>query len=152
MKQNVTGKSSELSDRQLLALPYLTTSKSQTEAAESAGISRMTLHRWLNEPAFRETYQRQREEAAALATTEIRALMLKAAVVLAERLDSDNPEERARASRDVMTYGLKVADAEANRKAVERLNRLISNVEKEDDYHARHPDVPRTRHSNSLRR
>ena len=151
MTQDVTEESPELTDRQLLALPYLTASKTHTEAAESAGISRMTLHRWLNEPAFREAYERQREEAAALATTEIRALMLKAAVVLAERLDSDDPEERARASRDVMTYGLKVADAEANRKVVERLNRLISNAEEEDSYHARNPHEPRTYNPNSLR-
>ena len=151
MLRNVTEDSGELSERQLLALPYLTTSKSQTEAAESAGISRMTFHRWLNEPAFRELYERQREEAAALATTEIRALMLKAAVVLAELLDSDDPEERARASRDVMTYGLKVADAEGNRKVVERLNRLISNVEEEDSYHARNPQHPRAHSPNSLR-
>ena len=151
MKRNVTEDSGELSDRQLLALPYLTVSKTHTEAAQSAGISRMTLHRWLNDPAFREAYERQREEAAALATSEIRALMLKAAVVLAERLESDDPEERARASRDVMTYGLKVADAEGNRQVVERLNRLISNVEEDDRYHARNPHAPRTYNPNSLR-
>ena len=43
-----------------------------------------------------------------------------------------------------MTYGLKVADAEGNRQVVERLNRIISNVEAEDRYHARNPHVPRT--------
>ena len=135
MVRNVTEKPSDLSERQLLALPYLTASKSHTEAAENAGISRMTLHRWLNEPAFREAYERQREEAAALATTEIRALMLKAAVLLAERLESDDPEERARASRDVMDYGLKLGDIEKNRKVVERLDRFLATAEGERRYY-----------------
>ncbi|MCY4530242.1 MAG: hypothetical protein OXD46_14580 [Chloroflexi bacterium] len=77
--------------------------------------------------------------------------MLKVGVVLAERLESDDPEERARASRDVMTYGLKVAEVEGNRRVVERVNRLISNVEAEDDFHALNPHVPRSYNPNSLR-
>ena len=84
----------------------------------------------MNEPGFREEYQRQRNEAHSLAIAEFRALMLKAAVVLAERLESDDPEERARASRDVMRYGSKIADPEAYRKVIEGLNRFISNAEK----------------------
>ena len=76
--------------------------------------------------------------------------MLKAAHVLAERLESEDSQERARASRGVMAYGLKVAEAEGNRRVVERLNRLISNVEEEDDFHARSPHVPRTYNQNSL--
>ena len=130
MERNVTEKSSELTERQLLALPYLTVSKSQGEAAENAGISRTTLHRWMNEPGFREEYQRQRNEAHSLAIAEFRALMLKAAVVLAERLESDDPEERARASRDVMMYGSKIADPEPYRNVIQSLNRFISNAEK----------------------
>ena len=151
MERNVTENSSELTDRQLLALPYLTVSKSQSEAVENAGISRTTLHRWMNEPGFREAYERQRNQAYALATTEFKALLLKAAVVMAERMESDDPEERARASRDLMRYGSKVADSEANRQVVERLNRIISNVEAEDRYHARNPHVPGTRNPSSRR-
>ena len=151
MSHDVPQEPTALSQRQLLAIPYLTASPTFTEAAEKLGVSRKTIYRWLNDPDFRQAYERQREETAALATSEIRSLMLKAAVVLAERLESDDPEERARASRDVMTYGLKVADSEANRRVVERLNRIISNVEEEDRYHARNPHVPHTRNPNSRR-
>ena len=151
MVQNVTEKPSGLTERQILALPYLTASKTHVEAAESAGISRNTLSRWLTEPAFRAAYEQQREEAAALASAEIRALMLKAAVVLAERLESDDPEERARASRDVMNFGLKVGDAEKNRKVVERLNHFLSIVEEGQDLHDGLPPAPRTYNPNSLR-
>ena len=70
MLQNVTEETSELSERQILALPYLTASNTHLESAESAGISRMTLYRWLNDPAFRQAYERQREETAALVWTQ----------------------------------------------------------------------------------
>ena len=136
----------------MLALPYLTASKSHTEAAENAGISRMTLHRWLTEPAFRKAYERQREEAAALASSEMRALMLKAAAALSQNLESDDPNVRARASRDVMAYGFKLGDAEKNRKVVERLNRFLATAEGENRYYAENSHAPRAYNPNSLRR
>ncbi len=136
----------------MLALPYLTSSKSLSEAAENAGISRMTIHRWLTEPAFRKAYESQREETAALATAEIRALMLKAAVALSQNLESDDPNVRARASRDVMAYGFKLGDAEKNRKVVERLNRFLATAEGERSYYAENSHASRAYNPNSIRR
>lgn len=160
MLQNVAKNQTELSDRQLLALPYLTASRTFTEAAENAGVSRETVRRWMNDPAFRQEYERQRDEAFALAAAEIKALMLKAAVVFAERLESDDPEERARASRDVMTYGakvvdikLKTSDAEENRKIADRLKRIMAEMDEEEEMRNHPPSrSPRTRRPPRIRR
>ena len=112
----------------------------------------MTIHRWLTEPAFRKAYERQREETAALASSEIRALMLKAAVALSQNLESDDPNVRARASRDVMAYGFKLGDAEENRRAVERLKRFLATAEGERRYYAENSHARRPYNPNSLRR
>ena len=152
MSHDVPQESTALSERQQLAIPYLTASSTFTEAAEKLGVSRRTIHRWLTEPAFRKAYERQREETAALATAEIRALMLKAAVALSQNLESDDPNVRARASRDVMAYGFKLSDAEKNRKVIERLNRFLATAEGENRYYAENPQVRRAYNPNSLRR
>lgn len=152
MSHNVPQESTALSERQQLAIPYLTASSTFTEAAEKLGVSRRTIHRWLTEPAFRKAYERQREETAALASSEIRALMLKAAVALSQNLESDDPNVRARASRDVMDYGFKLSDAEKNRKVIERLNRYLATSEGERRYSAENSHAPRTYNPNSLRR
>ena len=55
--------------------------------------------------------------------------MLKALVVQAERLDSDDPKERARAAREIFEYDSKTATSHENQKLVNRLHDLIFSVE-----------------------
>ena len=55
--------------------------------------------------------------------------MLKALAIQAERLDSDDPKERARVAKEIIDYDVKTSTSHENQKLLNRLHRLIYNVE-----------------------
>lgn len=143
MSGDVRQNSSMLSNNQIHALPYMTSSRTFAEAAEKAGISPRTIHRWMNDPAFREEYERQRDEAAAIARAALRALMLDAVAVLAERLDNEDPQERVRAAKTILSFDTKTAAVDSNRKVVNRLNRVMAQIDEE----VQNPRIPPPTHT-----
>lgn len=82
-----------VSSKQRAALDALATGSTHAEAADSAGVSRETVSRWLNHhPAFRTAYAAQCSALAAEAVERCRAIRAKAsAVVLAKLDDADLP-------------------------------------------------------------
>ena len=132
MSEDVRQNSVTLSDRQVHALPFMTSSRTFAEAAEKAGISPRTIHRWMNDPAFREEYQRQRDEAGSIARAAIRGLMLEAVSVLAERLSSEDPQERVRAAKTILNFDTKTAAVDSNRKVVNHLNRIMAQIDEQE--------------------
>ena len=128
----------------MLAIPNLVSSKSVSEAAELAGVHRKTIHRWLNDEAFREAYEEQRDAVAFYARSGMRALMLKAMSIQAERLDSDDPKERARAAKEIIDYDMKASTSHENQKLVNRLHNLVYGVQnKMQDEHTVNAQVDR---------
>ena len=125
MSQDVTNSEKELSERQVLAIPHLVSAKSVSETAELIGVNRRTVYRWMDDPAFREEYDRQRDAVAGFARSGMRALMLKALSVQAERFDSDDPRERARAAKEIMDYDAKTAPKHESQKLLNRLHSVI---------------------------
>ena len=125
MSSNVANSKKKLSDRQVLALPHLTSSQSLNDAAQNAGVSPRTVQRWMNDPAFREEYERQRDEITLYARSGLRALLFKALSIQAQRLDSDDPKERARAAQAIMDYEMKTARTHENQKVIDRLHNLM---------------------------
>ena len=125
MEQNGTLSENELSEKQLIAIPHLVSSKSISEAAELAGVGRTTIYRWLNDPTFRAAYEEQRDAVAKYARSGMRSLMLKALSIQAERLESDDPKERARAAQAIMDYDTKTARTHENQKVIDRLHNLM---------------------------
>ena len=111
-----------LAERQLAALPYLASSSTLSEGARLAGIARTTLYRWCEDPYFRRELERQRSEAAELASAELSGLMLKAAQVLAEAMEHPNPTVRVRAAHVAITSGLKVGEFKALDERMDQLN------------------------------
>ena len=100
----------DLTEKQMVALPYVAAATSLAEGARHASIARSTLHRWMEDPHFRRALENAREEAADLARTELQGLMLKAVHVIAESLDHPRPDIRLRAASAAMALGLKVVD------------------------------------------
>ena len=133
MPQDVTNSEKELSERQELAIPHLVSAKSASETADLVGVNRRTVYRWMDDPTFREEYDRQRDAVANFARSSMRALMLKALSIQAERLDSDDPKERARAAKEIIDYDKTTARSHENQKLVNRLHRLIYNEEVRQD-------------------
>ena len=129
MQQDATNSEKELSERQVLAIPHLVSAKSASETADLIGVNRSTIYRWMDDPTFRDEYDRQRDAVAKFARTGMKALMLKALTVQAERLDSDDPKERARAAKEVFDYDTKTVTNHENQKLINRIHYLIFNDE-----------------------
>lgn len=125
MPQNAPLSEKTLSHKQLQAIPHLISSKSASEAAERAGVNRKTIYRWLNDDTFRAAFEEERDAVAQYARSGMRSLMLNALSVQAERLESDDPRERARAAQAIMDYDTKTARTHENQKVIDRLHNLM---------------------------
>ena len=125
MSQNETpGKA--LTARQAAALPYLVATPSIEEGARLAHVGRATLYRWMQDDEFRSRLEQLRAEAAELARTELRGLMLKSVVVLAESLEDPNPNIRLRAAQMTLTTGLKIIDVESIERRLDRIDHAMA--------------------------
>ena len=107
MKQNETNGTTSLTERQLGALPYVVSSPTLSEGAKRAEIARATLWRWMQDDEFRKELECLRDEAAELAHTELKGLMLKATLVLGEAMEDCNPLVRLRAAQIALNAHLK---------------------------------------------
>ena len=114
------GKSS-LTARQKSALPVLASASSIAEAARLSDVGRRTLHRWLDDPDFRDELARLHKEAADLARGLLQGVMLQAVLALADSLQDPNPEIRLRAIRTALNYSVKVNDIESLRQDLQAL-------------------------------
>ena len=129
MEQNGTDASREpdgLSENQLAALPYLVASTNLSEGARLANIGRTTLYRWMDDPDFHDAFERLRSQAAALAHSELRGLMLKGVLVLAEAMEDPSPHVRVRAARAALSVSLKANDLKELHQRIDRLDDAFS--------------------------
>jgi hypothetical protein len=125
MEQNETDFSDDtagLTENQLAALPYLVASPSLSEAARLASVARATIYRWMNDPEFRNAFERLRAQAADLAHAELKGLMLKGALVLAETMEDPNPRVRVRAAHAALSIALKAIDLKEIQQRIDRLD------------------------------
>jgi len=83
-----------LRPNQAKALESLLTTGNLTTAAEAAGVSRRTLHRWLNEPAFRLALATAEAEALAAVARSMAFNADKAAAALVSILDAPEATDR----------------------------------------------------------
>ena len=128
MTQNETVPNDELTDRQLLALPFIAASANQTDGAEAAAISRATLARWRQNPRFKDELRRIREDAAKLAHAELDGLALKSVSALADLMDDPNPRVRAQAIRTALDVSLKVQEQTRLRRNLRQLENAFDHL------------------------
>ena len=79
----------------------------------------------MDDAEFRTTLERMRAEAADLAHNELKGLMLKSVLVLAEAIEDSNPRVLVRAAHAALSVGLKVHDLEELRKRVDRVDEAV---------------------------
>ena len=126
MLQNVTARQNDsLSQRQLVALPYIVAEPTISEGARAAGIARMTLTRWMRDPVFREELERVRRNIAEFAFNELEGLTIKCVVRLQQLLDDPDPNVRHRA----LKTGLSTALNFRGQKEVQRKLELVEMAE-----------------------
>ena len=115
-----------LRPRQAAALPYVASEHTLTRGAQAAQITRRTLTRWMNEPAFRAELERIRNNIADLAYSELEALTLTSVIRIEQLLDSDDPNVVQRASKTALAMSLTVRDQRELRRQMETLGNAIA--------------------------
>lgn len=116
----------DFTPRQTLAMPYIAANPSMTEAAKAAGISRVTLYRWMQDPSFRAELERIRRDAVDLAYAELRGLALKSVTAIAELLEDPDPRVRGMAARTALNSVAKAEEVHQLRNRFDILDRAIS--------------------------
>ena len=107
MSTNETDPGEKLSLKQRKALPHLAASGSLAEGARKANIGRTTVYRWMEDDDFRSELTRLHNEAADLAQTELKGMMLDSAMVIREALADDKASVRLRAAAAALNLALK---------------------------------------------
>src|SRR5688572_19110506 len=108
LERNLTPKQ----EQAIIALLNETTTKA---AAESVGVSEVTLHRWLKLPAFREAYRAARRDTVEKATALIQNSTWAAASTLVRLLGSSSDSVKLRAAQALLEQaqkGLEIMDFE----------------------------------------
>ncbi len=107
MLQNVTPEqTNSLSPRQTAALPHIASEPTLADGARAARIARITLNRWMREPAFRAELERIRQNIADLAFTELQAATLKAVFRVVELLNHPDPNLRLKAAKTILSTAI----------------------------------------------
>ncbi len=127
MSHNVTPERAiALRPRQAAALPYVASEPTLTRGAQAAQITRRTLARWMNEPAFRAELERIRNNIADFAYSQLEALTLKAACRIEQLMDSDDPNVAHRASKTTISMSISIRDQRETRRRMDTLENAIT--------------------------
>lgn len=102
--------SPKLTPRQMLAIPYIVSAPSISEAARAARIGRTTIVRWMHDPDFRDEVEQARRAVAELAFAEINGLALKGVIALADLLEDPDPRVRNTAVRTALQNSFRLKE------------------------------------------
>ena len=125
MAENGRTATTELTDRQLRALPYLVAAPTMSEGARVAEVGERTLYRWMNDDDFRRELERRRSEASELAYVELKGLMLKAVQVLGDAMEDSSSQVRVRAAQTALSVGLKATELKDIQKRLDLLDAAL---------------------------
>jgi DNA-binding transcriptional MerR regulator len=116
--------SNELTPPQIKALPHLVGANSITEGAKKAGVNPRTVHRWMEEDAFKKEYHKQTWRLADIALNHLATNTNKAVETLLSLLDSENDIVKLRAARDIINMTTKLKLMSEWEQRIEELEQL----------------------------
>lgn len=120
--QQNNGKS-QLTDRQLKAIPVIVTCPTYTEGCKKAKLSRTTFYDWLKKPEFKAELEKQRDEITAEAFGVLTQNITKAVEALVGLLDNKDDKLKRLAAKDVIDFIIK-------HKEIEDLDKWLTAIEK----------------------
>lgn len=98
------------SEKQQAAIRSLTESANMRRAAERAGVARGTLWKWTKDPEFKAAVDKARADIFDHAVETLRTATGRAAAVLVEQMQSDDPTIALRAARAVFSEYASASD------------------------------------------
>ena len=123
IENGTLGKNKTLSPRQRKAIEALLTRGSISAAAEAAGVARVTMYRWMREPAFMAELSKAEDAAMASLQRTLVALASLATVTLAKGMEGKATSSQIRAAdislskllllRDLVAFERRLAALEA---------------------------------------
>ena len=122
----------ELSGPQMKTIACLVAANSIEEAAKAARVSRSTVHRWLQEEAFRAELGRARAALFNETMARLQSATAASVTVLGELLKSKHEAIRLRAAGLVLGTGLKAREVIDLEERVRRLEALLAGGDEED--------------------
>jgi len=115
--------------RQEAVLLLLAGGRTVRDAAVKSGVGERTIHRWRQEPAFRERERQLRAEMLAQGLGRLVEGMTEAAGVLRALLTSKNEQVRLAAARSVIQLGNDLRRSVETEHAIEELGQRIQVTE-----------------------
>jgi hypothetical protein len=121
----------ELTPRQVRAIPLLVSPRTQKEGIKLAGISRQTLHRWMKDPVFQCELRRHRDLATGYALDRVTVTMIRAVETLEGLLDSECEPVRRASAGDLLRFALRTMEL---RQFEDRLTQLEEVIGQQEQY------------------
>lgn len=119
--------STDLTDKQRKAIPVILLAKNLTEGTEQAKIDRSTFYLWLQCPAFKEEFERQRKEVIDFALSELKISTGEAVRVLKELLEANSETVRLRAATTILENVAKFMELEEIERRILTLELSVNN-------------------------
>ncbi len=113
-----------LNQRQLRTVPLFIQADSIEDAARQAGISKNTLHRWLNQEEFQKAISEARRRLLDKALHRLSNICLKAVNTLGRLLTAESEAVARAAANDILGHALKqreILDIEERLKVLEKI-------------------------------
>ena len=126
-------KTAELSAKQVKAIECLLSEPTTKAAAKAAGVSEVTLWRWVNEPTFATAYRKARAQLLDSALTALQAASSTAVQTLRDVMNNRlaKPSEKVSAARVVLEFSLKGKDALETEERLRALEEQVASKIKE---------------------
>jgi predicted site-specific integrase-resolvase len=104
----------DLTPKQEKAIQALLTHPTMEEAAEAAGVNRVTLFRWLQQGEFQAAYTKARRESVRQAIARLQNRSGEAVEVLAEIMSdiTNAPSARVSAAKAIIEYSIEAVEVE----------------------------------------
>ena len=116
----------QLTARQLKAIPLIVTSPTHTKGCKRAKVNRTTFYKWLKDPAFKAELDLQRRQIAAEAFGVLSQSLTKAVETLVGLLDSGDKRLGRLAAKDIIDFIIR-------HKENEELEQRIAEIEQKLD-------------------
>ena len=88
--------------RQRQAIPFVASLPTITAASRAARVSQRTLHRWMNDPVFRDEVERVRTDPVNLCFGSIASFLPRSMEILTEALENEDPAIRLQAANHLI--------------------------------------------------
>ena len=117
---------SELTPRQLKAIPFIVTSPTYTQGMRKAKVDRSTFYKWLKQPEFKAELDRQRGAITAEAFGILSQSLTKAVETLARLLDHKDDRLKRLTAKDIIEYFVRYQDNEKLLQRIEAIERMLA--------------------------